>query len=47
MTIELIDVVRIGAHPVGARQPFALGAIADDGCKLGVARARGVVRTHG
>ena len=43
-TIKLVDVVRIGPHPIIARQSFAFGALADDGGKLRVARARGVVQ---
>jgi hypothetical protein len=42
-TIELIDVVRVGAHPVIPRQSFPF-AFSDKGRELSVARARGVVQ---
>ena len=48
-TTELINVMRVGPHPIVARKAFAFGPLADDRGELRVARARGVVqwRTHG
>ena len=43
-TIELVDIMRIGPHPVAARQSFAFGPLADHGSELRVARARGVMQ---